>query len=105
MWAKGLSYRAGSRTKRDSKAGISFIEMNDGSCLKSLQVIAEPDRRDYSELLNKITTGSAILAEGTVSGSPGKGQSVELRAERIHLMAGPTRHSILSRKRGTPSSI
>jgi len=73
------------RTKRDSKAGISFIELNDGSCLKSLQVIAEPDCRDYSELLNKITTGSAILAEGTVSASPGKGQSIELRAERIHL--------------------
>ena len=31
------------RTKRDSKAGISFIELNDGSCLKSLQVIAELD--------------------------------------------------------------
>ena len=73
------------RTKRDSKAGISFIELNDGSCLKSLQVIAELDRQDYSELLNKITTGSAILAEGTVSASPGKGQSIELRAERIHL--------------------
>jgi len=73
------------RTKRDSKAGISFIELNDGSCLKSLQVIAELDRRDYSELLNKITTGSAILVEGTVSASPGKEQSIELRAERIHL--------------------
>jgi len=73
------------RTKRDSKAGISFIELNDGSCLKNLQVIAELDRQDYSELLNKITTGSAILAEGTVSASPGKGQSIELRAERIHL--------------------
>jgi asparaginyl-tRNA synthetase len=73
------------RTKRDSKAGISFIELNDGSCLKNLQVIAELDCQDYSELLNKITTGSAILAEGTVSASPGKGQSIELRAERIHL--------------------
>ncbi len=73
------------RTKRDSKAGISFIELSDGSCLKNLQVIAELDRPDYSELLNKITTGSAILAEGTVSASPGKGQSIELRAERIHL--------------------
>ena len=73
------------RTKRDSKAGISFIELSDGSCLKSLQVIAELDGRDYSELLSKITTGSAILAEGTVSASPGKGQSIELRAERILL--------------------
>jgi len=73
------------RTRRDSKAGICFIELNDGSCLKNLQVIAELDSPEYGELLRKITTGSAILAEGTVSVSPGKGQSVELQAERIHL--------------------
>jgi len=73
------------RTKRDSKAGIGFIELNDGSCLKNLQVIAELEHPDYGELLKRITTGSAILVEGTLSLSPGKGQSVELRAERIHL--------------------
>jgi asparaginyl-tRNA synthetase len=73
------------RTKRDSKAGIAFIELNDGSCLKNLQVIAELEHPDYGELLKNITTGSAILTEGTVSHSPGKGQSIELRAERIHL--------------------
>ncbi|HYA43797.1 MAG TPA: asparagine--tRNA ligase [Syntrophobacteraceae bacterium] len=73
------------RTKRDSKAGIGFIELNDGSSLKNLQVIAEQEHPDYGELLKRITTGSAILAEGTLSVSPGKGQSVELRAERIRL--------------------
>ncbi len=73
------------RTKRDSKAGISFIELNDGSSLKSLQVIAGLDHPDYGELLSKITTGSAILAEGTVSASPGKGQNIELQAQRIQL--------------------
>lgn len=73
------------RTKRDSKAGICFIELNDGSSLKSLQVIAETDNPDYTEVLGKITTGSSILAEGLLSASPGKGQSVELQAERIRL--------------------
>ena len=73
------------RTKRDSKAGICFIELNDGSCLKSMQVIAALDHPDYGELLAKITTGGAILAEGIVSASPGKGQSIELQAERIQL--------------------
>jgi asparaginyl-tRNA synthetase len=73
------------KTRRDSKAGIAFIELNDGSCLKSLQVIAQLDHGDYGELLKKITTGSAILAEGVLSASPGKGQSVELQAERILL--------------------
>ncbi len=73
------------RTKRDSKAGICFIELNDGSSLKSLQVIAALDHPGYRELLAKITTGGAILAEGTVSASPGKGQNIELQAERIQL--------------------
>ncbi len=76
------------RTKRDSKAGVSFIELNDGSSLKSLQVIAEPDCPAYSEVLQKITTGSAILAEGTVTASLGKEQSIELKAERLHLYGG-----------------
>ena len=73
------------KTKRDSKAGVGFIELNDGSSLKGLQIITEPENRDYGELLGKITTGSAILAEGVLSLSPGKGQSIELRAERIQL--------------------
>jgi asparaginyl-tRNA synthetase len=73
------------RTRRDSKAGISFIELNDGSSLKSLQVIADPNHPNYAGLLPKITTGSAVLTEGTISASPGKGQSIELQAERLHL--------------------
>lgn len=73
------------RTKRDSKAGISFIELNDGSCLKSLQVVAELERPEYSELLQRLTTGCAVLVEGKVSSSPGKGQAIELQADRIEL--------------------
>ncbi|MDR3566661.1 MAG: asparagine--tRNA ligase [Syntrophobacteraceae bacterium] len=72
------------KTRRDSKAGVCFIEVNDGSTLKGLQVLAEEDK-NYAGLLAKVTTGSAILAEGVVSASPGKGQRIELRAERIHL--------------------
>lgn len=73
------------RTKRDSKAGISFLELNDGSCLKSLQVVAELERPEYSELLQRLTTGCAVLVEGKVSASPGKGQAIELQADRIEL--------------------
>lgn len=71
------------RTKRDSKAGISFIELNDGSCLRSLQVIV--DRPEYKDVLEKITTGSSIYVEGELAASPGKGQSIELPADRIEL--------------------
>ena len=71
------------RTKRDSKAGISFIELNDGSCLRNLQVIAEHEESDYREVLDKLTTGSSIGVEGKVIPSPGKGQSIELHATKI----------------------
>lgn len=73
------------RTKRDSKAGISFIELNDGSCLRNLQVIAEHRDSAYMELLDRLGTGCSIAVEGKVNASPGKGQSIELHAEVIEL--------------------
>ncbi|HQN20107.1 MAG TPA: OB-fold nucleic acid binding domain-containing protein, partial [Syntrophobacteraceae bacterium] len=77
------------RTRRDSKAGISFIELNDGSCLRSVQIIAEHNRQEYQAVLAHITTGSCILVEGTVTPSPGKGQPIEVLANRIDLY-GPS---------------
>lgn len=76
------------RTRRDSKAGVSFIELNDGSCLGSLQIVAGLDRPEYRDILEKITTGSAILVEGLVVASQGKGQSIEIQADRIKLYGG-----------------
>lgn len=73
------------RTRRDSKAGISFIELNDGSCLKNLQIIAEHNHAGYGECLADLTTGSSLLVEGLILSSPGKGQPIEMRAERIRL--------------------
>lgn len=73
------------RTKRDSKAGISFIELNDGSCLKNLQIIAEHEGSDYREVLDQLGTGCSIGVEGKISPSPGKGQSVELHASRVEI--------------------
>jgi len=69
------------RTKRDSKT-FSFIELNDGSCLSNLQVIADASLTNYSEILH-LTTGSAISARGSIVQSPGKSQDVELRATEI----------------------
>ena len=73
------------RTRRDSKAGISFIELNDGSCLKSVQIIAEHNHPEYQEILSSITTGCSLQVEGVVMPSPGKGQSIEIHAHRITL--------------------
>ena len=66
------------RTRRDS-SNFSFIELNDGSCLSGLQVIADEGIEGYS-LVKNMGTGSAVKVKGTLAESPGKGQRVELQA-------------------------
>jgi asparaginyl-tRNA synthetase len=73
------------RTRRDSKAGISFIELNDGSCLRNLQVVAEHGRPEFHDLLAKLATGCSVAVEGVVRSSPGKGQSIELHASGMDM--------------------
>ena len=74
------------RTRRDSKGGFSFIEVNDGSCLANLQVIADDKLPNYKEEVLKLQTGCSVKIKGTVISSQGKGQKVELRAEEIRVM-------------------
>ncbi len=71
------------RTRRDSKAGLSFIEVNDGSCLKNIQVIAPNTLSNYESEILKLTIGSSIEVNGKIVESPAKGQSIEVNAESI----------------------
>ncbi len=79
------------RTVRDQKS-FAFIEINDGSCLKNLQVVAEGGI--------PLTTGASVKIEGYLVESPGKNQTVELKAEKIELL-GPCDSSeyLLQKKR------
>ena len=70
------------KTRRDAK-GFSFLEVNDGSCLGNLQVIASSDLKNYTDIVLKLHTGCSLLVEGTLNISPAKGQEVELQAERL----------------------
>ncbi|RMH39723.1 MAG: asparagine--tRNA ligase [Deltaproteobacteria bacterium] len=74
------------RTRRDSKAGLSFVHVHDGSCFAPLQVVAPADLPNYEDVVLRITTGCAIRAEGTLVESQGKGQRVELQADRIEVV-------------------
>ncbi|MCF8129774.1 MAG: asparagine--tRNA ligase [Deltaproteobacteria bacterium] len=74
------------RTRRDSKGGFSFIEINDGSNLSGLQIIADQDLANYRSEILKLQTGCSIVAFGTVAASPGKGQTVELKADTIKVV-------------------
>lgn len=72
------------RTRRDAK-GFSFLEVNDGSCLKNLQILVEETLPTY-QALHAITTGAAVEVEGALVASPGKGQQWELRATTVRLL-------------------
>jgi asparaginyl-tRNA synthetase len=74
------------RTKRDSKAAVSFIEVNDGSCLRNLQVVADLEREEWRADLDRLATGCSLAVEGEIRPSPGKGQSIELHPTRLELL-------------------
>lgn len=73
------------RTKRDSKA-FSFIELNDGSCLANLQVIADATIPGYKESVVHLTTGASLSVAGKVVPSQGKGQKWEIQADEVTLL-------------------
>lgn len=73
------------RTHRDTK-DIVFIELNDGSCLKNLQIIIDKNGFSAADQLKKLSTGAAVFAEGHLKESPGKGQSVELHASNLQVV-------------------
>ncbi|MCO4763470.1 MAG: asparagine--tRNA ligase [Myxococcales bacterium] len=66
------------RTRRDSKAGVSFIHISDGSCFAPLQVVADGALDNYESEVLKLTTGCAVSVTGELVESKGKGQSVEI---------------------------
>ena len=87
------------RTKRDSK-NVSFIEINDGSCLKGLQAVL--DRSSFSdELISKLTTGCSVSVTGKIVKSEGGNQDVELRAENVEIIGECPADYPLQKKRHT----
>jgi len=87
------------RTRRDSK-GFSFLEINDGSCLKNIQVIADDTLANYEDI-RKITTGSAVAAGGRLVESKGKGQSWEIQATVVEIISIAPETFPLQKKRHT----
>ncbi|MBU1698673.1 MAG: asparagine--tRNA ligase [Candidatus Eisenbacteria bacterium] len=74
------------RTRRDSKAGISFIHTHDGSCFDAIQVVADNTLPNYQEEILKLTAGCSVMVEGTLVESPAKGQAYEIHATRIDVV-------------------
>ncbi|MGD1915864.1 MAG: asparagine--tRNA ligase [Phycisphaerales bacterium] len=74
------------RTRRDSKAGLSFIQLHDGSCFDPIQVVAKTDLSNYEAEVLHLTTGCAIEVDGELVESKGKGQRVELLASALRVV-------------------
>jgi asparaginyl-tRNA synthetase len=72
------------RTRRDSKAGISFVHLSDGSAFHPLQVVAPNTLRNYADEVLRLTAGCAVEATGMIVPSPAKGQPFETLAQAIH---------------------
>jgi asparaginyl-tRNA synthetase len=88
------------RTRRDSKT-FSFLEINDGSCLKNMQVIANESLPNYETEIKKLTTGSAVAVIGTLVESEGGGQRWEVRANQIQTISLSPDSFPLQKKRHT----
>jgi asparaginyl-tRNA synthetase len=80
-----VTIRGWVRTRRDSKAGLSFINLTDGSCFDPIQVVAANSLPNYADEVQHLSSGCAIIARGTLVASQGKGQSVELQAEAVEV--------------------
>lgn len=74
------------RTRRDSKAGLSFVGLSDGSCFDSLQLIAESLLSNYQTEVLRLTVGCSLRARGYLKGSEGQGQAVELVVEELEVL-------------------
>jgi asparaginyl-tRNA synthetase len=74
------------RTRRDSKAGVSFLSIHDGSCFETLQVIAPADLPNYQDEILSLSSGCSLIATGELVVSQGKKQAVELRANSVQVI-------------------
>jgi asparaginyl-tRNA synthetase len=74
------------RTRRDSKAGLSFLHVHDGSCFDPLQVVAAGTLPNYETELVRLTAGCAVVVEGELVASEGKGQAFEVQATAIEVV-------------------
>lgn len=74
------------KTRRDSKAGISFLSLHDGSCHASIQIVVPASLPNYQTEIVRLTTGCAIRATGHLVSSQGQGQQFEIQADTVEVI-------------------
>ncbi|WP_066095894.1 asparagine--tRNA ligase [Xanthomonas massiliensis] len=81
-----VTVRGWVRTRRDSKAGLSFVNISDGSCFAPIQVVAPAALPNYESEVRRLTSGCSVIATGTLVASQGQGQSYEIQASAIEVV-------------------
>jgi asparaginyl-tRNA synthetase len=88
------------RTRRDSKGGFSFIELNDGSSQGNIQIVAPAALPNYESEVRHLTTGSSVTITGEVKASPAKGQTTEVHADGVIVHGGADAATYPLQKKG-----
>lgn len=86
------------RTKRASKAGVAFVELNDGSTLRNLQIVIPDTLPGFAALDRDVNTGASLSVEGEIVSSPAAGQETELRAGRVDLVGGAPEYPLAKKR-------
>ena len=81
-----VTVRGWVRTRRDSKAGLSFVNVSDGSCFAPIQVVAPDTLSNYESEVKRLTAGCSVIATGTLVASQGQGQSFEIQAAKLEVV-------------------
>lgn len=78
-----VTVRGWVRTRRDSKAGLSFVNVTDGSCFDPIQAVVPATLANYESEVKHLTAGAGVIVSGTLTASQGKGQAFELQADEV----------------------
>ncbi len=74
------------RTRRDSKAGLSFLHVNDGTCFDPIQAVIPSSLANYQADIARLTAGCSVEVDGALVASEGKGQAFEIKADAVRVV-------------------
>src|SRR5436190_4886530 len=97
---KAVTVQGWIRTRRDSKGGFSFLEVNDGSCLANIQIVADAKLPNYESEIKQLSAGCSVTVRGDVKASGGKEQATEVQAAEIivHGWADPEAYPLQKKR-------
>ena len=97
---KAVTVQGWIRTRRDSKGGFSFLEVNDGSCLANIQVVADAKLPNYESEIKQLSAGCSVTVHGELKSSGGKEQATEVHAAEVivHGWADPETYPLQKKR-------